>query len=121
MHVILARREKCCMVNRKNKEVYFAGISGHYYQFVQFPIHAKLPEIGAVYIFIREHNKRYDALYIGETDTFNDHFLSHDKWVCASRWFINGVCFYFEDDPASRLKITRDLILKQKPICNDPI
>ncbi len=109
------------MVNRKNKEVYFAGISGRYYQFVQFPIHAELPNIGAVYILIREQNKRYDALYIGQTDTLDVHFLPHDKWVCASRCFINGVCFYFEDDPVSRLKITWDLIEKQKPICNDPI
>ena len=102
------------------KQVFFAGTCGCYYPFTVYPINAKFPDKNAVYIFIREHNGCYDALYIGETDTLSRDFFPYDKWVCASRWFMNGICIYFEDDAASRLKIARDLIQRQKPVCNEP-
>ena len=109
------------MTNTEHRSVYFSGISGRSYPFTVYPINAKLPNKKAVYILIRKRNGCYDALYIGETETLSSHLLPHDKWVCASRWFMNGICVYFEDDAASRLKIARDLIQRQKPICNDPL
>ncbi len=107
------------MTEMENKEVYFAGISGHYYLFTLYPLHADLPDTGAIYIYIKADNGFYDALHIGETDKLGSHLLLYDKWMCMNIWFANGVCVHFEDDSACRLKIVHDLIQRQEPICND--
>ena len=104
----------------KQKRVYFTGISGCYYQFSLYPLHADLPDTGAIYILTKSGVGCYDALYIGETEGLQNHCLPHEKCTCVSRRFVNGVCVFFEDDPACRLEIVRDLIERQKPICNDP-
>ena len=105
----------------ENKEVYFAGISGHYYLFTLYPLHTDLPDTGAIYIYIKAGNGFYDALYIGETDKLGSHILPYDKRVSMKKWFVNGVCVHFEDDSARRFEIVHDLIQGQEPICNDPL
>ena len=109
------------MAETENKEVYFAGISGNYYPFTLYPLHADLPDTGAIYIFMKIGNGFYDPLYIGETDALLSHPLPYEKWKCVNKWFVNGICVYFEDDPASRLEVVQDLIQIQEPICNDPL
>lgn len=109
------------MVKTENKEIYFAGISGHYYPFMLYPLHADLPDTSTIYIYTRTGDGFYDALYIGETDKLGSHLLPYDKWLCVNRWFVNVVCVHFEDDSACRLEIVRDLIQRQEPICNDPL
>ncbi len=109
------------MKKTENKVVYFVGASGQAYPFTLYPLHADLPDIGAVYIFTRVENGlyiSYEPLYIGETGRLTSCLQNYEKWVCVSRRFVNSICVYFENDAASRLRMARDLIDQQDPPCN---
>lgn len=104
---------------KKNKEIYFAGVSKCYYAFRFYSLTDELPEIAAVYIFTNSGNGSYDPLYIGETDTLKSTISNHEKWVCVSRRFVNALCVHFEKDATVREQILSDLIEEQRPPCND--
>ena len=103
----------------ENKTVYFAGVSCCLYPFELYPLHTDFPNTGAVYIYTRVESGMYVPLYIGQTAKLGTHIAAYEKWVCISRHFGNAVCVHFEEDTASRHQITRDLISKQQPVCNN--
>ena len=103
----------------ENRTVYFSGVSYSLYPFKLYPLHTDFPNTGAVYIYTRVRSGMYVPLYIGQAAKLGIHIAAHEKWVCVSKHFGNAVCVHFEDDIAARHQITRDLISKQQPVCNN--
>ena len=107
------------MLKIEDKDIFFAGASYALYPFKLYPLDADLPDIGAVYIFMKVGDGFYEPLYIAQTDTLISCLKYHEKWVCVNRYFVNAICVYFGNDATTRIQIERDLINLHQPLCND--
>ena len=66
------------------------GLGGRFYQFETVPIGTAFNEVPGVYIFCKPaSNGNWDAVYVGETDNFNERLntalKSHQSWPSCAR------------------------------------
>jgi len=101
---------------------YWAGNSGTTYEFDVYPIGQEFNPASGVYIFCRHiGDGRFEALYVGETNSFNDRLNAglkdHDGF---KRAIPNGATHVAVRLVASadRLSVETDLRHRLNPICN---
>lgn len=74
-------------------------------------------DVGGVYIFVRPNNGKWQALYVGQTDSFSRRLSNHEKWAAAARMGATHVHAVSANE-ADRLAIEADLIGKFQPPLN---
>ena len=102
----------------------FNGLSGHVYTFNVYPFNNEFKkEKGTVYVITHRTVKsdgsvEHNLLYIGTTSNISTLGDVHANSKCLDREKANCVCTYWEDNPATRVKINDDLLNHFHPPCN---
>ena len=100
------------------KDVYFTDSCGRSILFDVYPLWAERPQCCGVYIYIHVFRDQYTALYIDETENFNEIGLALPKWYEISRQFCNAIGVKIEKNVSTRQRLKASLIEAQKPVCN---
>ena len=102
----------------------FRGMTGHKYTFNVYPLNNQFSkDKGAVYVITQRIVKAdglvdHNVLFIGTTENISTVKDMVKKSDCFSREHANCICTYWEDNPATRVKINDDLVNHYHPPCN---
>ncbi len=99
------------------------GASGRSYSFELHPWGVPFLPLSGVYIAARATSpNRWEALYVGETQSFHDRVYaglgSHDRMKRARDRGATHIGVYFTFDDSERLRIESELIHTLMPPCN---
>ncbi|RKT37855.1 GIY-YIG nuclease family protein [Thiocapsa rosea] len=95
------------------------GASRTQYPFTLFPWGTAFRRFGAVYVVLRrQHDGRYQLLYVGQTMDMSERFLAHHKLACFQRYGQTHIGVFAEPSEARQRAIERDLIAAHQPPCN---
>lgn len=95
------------------------GASGKEYLYDIYPIDADWNDVAGNYIFAKEtspHN--WEAVYIGETESFKDRLPNHNELPCIRRNGGTHIHVRVNKDSLTRKAEETDLIATGKPPCN---
>ena len=99
--------------------VNWPGQSGGVYSYEIYPIGAIWNNVPGNYIFARQVAPgRWEALYIGQTESFSRRLPYHEKLSCARGRGGTHIHAHVSSDDASRLSEERDLVRLHNPPCN---
>lgn len=86
------------------------GTSGKKYEYRIYPIGADWSNVGGNYIFARESSPHeWEAIYIGETESFKDRLPNHNELPCISRHRGTHIHAHTNQDSQARLDEEADL------------
>ena len=103
--------------------VTWTGKSGQKYDFTVYPIGTSFNPVSGVYIACRFVPPQiYEALYVGETQSFKDRLntgsANHDGLKCAARNGMTHIGALVITGDAERLRVETDLRHGLNPSCN---
>ncbi|MFD1157014.1 hypothetical protein [Roseovarius aestuarii] len=106
-----------------NTTVTWTGNSGSQYRFDVFPVGTQFNPISGVYVACRRLiTGQFEALYVGETQSFKDRLNvnagNHDGLRCAARNGMTHIGAIVSTSSAERLRIETDLRHGLNPSCN---
>ena len=105
------------------KSVFWYGRSGTAYSFVVLPLDGPLDDHGGIYVFARQDptGDGWNAICIGEADSFLQELPTHPKRQCARNYAATHLHVLSQDDEAARRAAVRDLIARWHPPCNQTL
>ncbi len=97
----------------------WTGLSGKVYEYNIYPISDNWNDIAGNYIFAKESSPhKWEAVYIGETESFKDRLPSHNELPCVKRNGGTHIHAHTNQDGQARLDEEADLIATGRPPCN---
>jgi hypothetical protein len=101
------------------QEIFWKGLSGRTYRYSVFGLDTRWNDVPGNYIFARWSGGRWEAVYIGETESFLQRLPNHEKWPCARRNGVTHVHAHVSNEGlVSRRAEEADLIASDNPPCN---
>ena len=97
----------------------WTGASGEEYMYEIYLIEGTWNDVPGNYIFAKEskpHN--WEAIYIGETESFKDRIPNHNELPCIQRNKGTHVHAHVNRDSQARLAEEKDLLAKHITPCN---
>jgi hypothetical protein len=98
----------------------WTGKSGTVYNYTIYEIGGDWNDVSGNYIFAKEpspHN--WEAVYIGETESFKDRLPNHEKLPCIKRNGGTHVHAHTNENEKARLAEESDLLSNHTTPCND--
>lgn len=102
-------------------KVIWTGKSGTKYTFNLYPIGTNFKAIAGVYIFTKQRvDKKWRAIYIGETEDLSTRFDDHHKMDCIEDEGATHICILSVGmgKKKDRQAVEADLIASENPPCN---
>ena len=97
----------------------WTGASGEKYEYEIYQIGTNWNDVPGNYIFARESSPRtWQALYIGETESFKDRLPHHNELPCITRHEGTHIHVHINRDSQARLKEEKDLLDNMSTLCN---
>jgi hypothetical protein len=97
----------------------WTGASGKKYEYEIYPIGTNWNDVPGNYIFARESTtNRWQAIYIGETESFKDRLPNHNELPCIRRNGGTHIHAHVNRDSRARLDEEADLLANNKTPCN---
>ena len=97
----------------------WTGASGKKYEYEIYPIGAACSDVAGNYIFARESSPhKWEAIYIGETESFKDRLPNHNELPCIKRNGGTHIHAHVNRDSQARLDEEADLLANNKTPCN---
>ena len=97
----------------------WTGASGKKYEYEIYPIDTNWNDVPGNYIFARESSSRtWQAIYIGQTESFKDRLPNHNELPCIRRNGGTHVHAHVNRDSRARLEEEGDLLANNKTACN---
>ena len=89
------------------------------YEFAVYPPDTKWNDVAGVYIFCGLNaQNQWQAVYIGQTDSFATRIPSHEQWTAAARLGATHVHALTISEAATRDAVERELIQAYQPPLN---
>jgi hypothetical protein len=103
--------------------VTFVGRSGKRYDFRVYIWGTQFKSLPAVFVVASRHiepgeSPRYEPLFVGATQDLSKTLEGHPRTDCFQMYYANVVGVLKEGDPATRERITQDLLESLAPPCN---
>lgn len=97
----------------------WTGASGKKYEYAIYPIGTDWSDVAGNYIFARESSPhKWEAIYIGETESFKDRLPNHNELPCIKRNGGTHIHAHVNRDSQARLDEEADLLANNKTPCN---
>lgn len=98
----------------------WTGKSGKKYEYEIYAMDTSWNDVAGNYIFAKESSPaRWQALYIGQTESFADRLPNHEALPCVRRNGGTHVHAHTNQDKQARLAEEKDLLASNNPPCND--
>jgi len=97
----------------------WTGASGKKYEYKIHTIDADWNDVPGNYIFAKETSQRnWEAVYIGETESFKDRLPNHNELPCIRRNGGTHIHAHVNQDSQARLDEESDLLANIQTPCN---
>ena len=97
----------------------WTGATGKEYLYDIYPIDTNWNDVAGNYIFAKETSPhKWDAVYIGETESFKNRLPNHNELPCVKRNGGTHLHAHTNQDSKARLDEEADLIATGRPPCN---
>ncbi len=97
----------------------WTGGSGKKYEYEMYPIGTDWNDVPGNYIFAKESlPHKWEAVYIGETESFKDRLPNHNELPCINRNGGTHIHVRINRDSRARLDEEADLLTNNKTPCN---
>ncbi len=100
-------------------------IQGTIYHDLNFSLYSRgqlFQSVGGVYVFLKQTNHKFEILYIGQTENFQDridkYLAQHTQINCLEYHDYTHIAALTVRDKLTRLAIETDLINTISPPCN---
>ncbi len=95
------------------------GASGKEYLYDIYPINTDWNDVSGNYIFAKEPSPhKWQAVYIGETESFKDRLPTHNELPCIKRNGGTHVHTHTNSNSRARLDEEKDLLANNTTPCN---
>ncbi len=97
----------------------WTGASGKEYLYNIYTMDTDWNDVAGNYIFAKETSPhKWDAVYIGETESFKDRLPNHNELPCVKRNGGTHIHAHTNQDSQARLAEEADIIATGRPPCN---
>lgn len=98
----------------------WTGASGKEYMYNIFPIDTNWNDVPGNYIFAKKSSPHeWQAVYIGETESFKERLPNHNELPCIRRNGGTHTHTHINRDSRARLDEEKDLLANNKTPCNE--
>ena len=101
------------------KAMVWTGASGAQYTYPVYDLVTMFGSVAGNYIFARQIEDAWLALYVGETSNLADRIPDHEKWICARLNGVTHIHAHVNTNQTTRRIEELDLIRATNPPCND--
>jgi len=97
----------------------WTGKSGKEHEYEIFFIDSPWNDVRGNYVFAKESKpRRWEPIYIGETESLKDCIPNHDKLPCIKRNGFTHVHVHMNYNSQARLAEEKDLLTNYTTLCN---
>lgn len=103
-----------------NNTAFWKGQSGRKYEYKALPIYGNnWNDVAGNYIFAKIVGSYWQAVYVGQTESFEKRMPGHNELPCVRRNGATHIHVHTNANHDARLAEEKDLIRAHQPACNE--